>query len=277
MISIIIPTKNEEFLLPRLLRDIRHQTFTDYEVIVADAGSSDRTRDIAKDFGCTVVEGGLPGPGRNNGAKHAKGDFFIFFDADVTIPHDFIEKAFAEFQEKYLEVATCAYNPDSQRYKNWFELYNTYAKVFQHVRPSCGGAFMLMTRRIFDRVGGFDESLKLAEDHNFVKRASQYAKFRILENVSLTLSVRRFKKEGIIKFVSRALRSELYRSFIGEIKDDRFGYELGNYNLSSEEKEHILDDKKKMKDLGRKLRATMKKNKQKRKVQKKQKRIERKP
>ncbi len=234
MISIIIPTLNEEKLLSRLLDNLKNQTFQDFEIIVADADSSDRTRSIAEDYGCKIVDGGFPGVARNNGAKFASGNYLVFFDADVSISNNFLKDAFSEFQERYLEVSTCPYIPDSEDYKSWFDLYNAYAKAFQYVRPSCGGAFMLMTRRIFERVGGFDESLKLAEDHNFVKRASQFAKFRILENVSLTLSVRRFKKEGLVKFLSRAIRSEVYRSFVGEIKDDRFKYELGSYNDEKE-------------------------------------------
>ena len=67
--SIIIPTYNEEEYLPVLLDSIKEQDFDDYEIIVADANSTDKTVEIAKDYGCIVVEGGLPAVGRNNGAK----------------------------------------------------------------------------------------------------------------------------------------------------------------------------------------------------------------
>ncbi len=255
MISIIIPTKDEQKLLPRLLDSICAQTFKDFEIIVADANSRDDTVKIAQSYGCKVVKGGMPGVGRNRGAAVAQGDFLVFFDADVIIPDDFLEKAFSEFQERYLEVATCSYLPDSEEYRSWFDLYNAYAKAVQHVRPCSGGAFMIMTRRIFDRIGGFDESLKLAEDHNLVKRASSISKFRILDGVSLTLSVRRFDKEGIIRFITRAIRSEFYRSFIGEIRDDIFDYEMGNYD---EEREK---EKKRIRELAEKIKNKFEKEK----------------
>ena len=69
ILSIIIPTYNEEEYLPVLLESIKEQSFDDYEVIVADANSTDKTREIAKEYGCIVVDGGLPAVGRNNGAR----------------------------------------------------------------------------------------------------------------------------------------------------------------------------------------------------------------
>ena len=74
MLSIIIPTLNEEEYLPRLLESIRRQTYRDYEIIVADNNSEDQTRAIAESFGARVSPGGNhPGKGRNRGAEAAKG------------------------------------------------------------------------------------------------------------------------------------------------------------------------------------------------------------
>jgi glycosyltransferase involved in cell wall biosynthesis len=66
-LSIIIPAKNEEKLLPTLLESIREQSFTDYEIILADANSTDDTRKLAASYGVRVVQGGMPGPGRKMG------------------------------------------------------------------------------------------------------------------------------------------------------------------------------------------------------------------
>ncbi len=69
MLSIIIPTLNEEKWLLFILESIKHQNFKNYEIIVADAGSRDKTIAIAKHYGCEIVPGGCPAAGRNNGAK----------------------------------------------------------------------------------------------------------------------------------------------------------------------------------------------------------------
>ena len=90
-ISIIIPTLNEEEYLPKLLESIQQQRFKDMEIIVADAGSKDKTVQIAKTHGCKVTAGGLPGKGRNEGAKVAKGDVLFFIDSDAFLPSHFLD------------------------------------------------------------------------------------------------------------------------------------------------------------------------------------------
>src|SRR3989339_1980792 len=105
MLSIIIPAYNEERYLPKLLNCIKKQTYRDYEVIVADANSKDKTRQIAKKYGCRVVKGGMPAAGRNNGAKAAKGGILLFLDADVQFDKDFLKKALNEINKRELDVA----------------------------------------------------------------------------------------------------------------------------------------------------------------------------
>src|SRR6266702_7918120 len=96
-VSIVIPTLNEEKYLPRLLMSIREQTVPPAEVIVADADSIDKTKQIAKSFGCIVTKGGYLPTGRNNGAKLATSELILFLDADVMLPADFLQKTVKEF------------------------------------------------------------------------------------------------------------------------------------------------------------------------------------
>lgn len=91
MLSIVIPAKNEEIYLPKLLKSIKKQNFCDYEIIVADADSIDRTKEIAQKYRAKVVKGGMPGRGRNAGAKVAKGEVLLFLDADVLLPQIFFK------------------------------------------------------------------------------------------------------------------------------------------------------------------------------------------
>ena len=114
MISIITPTLNEEEFLPKLLKSIKKQKFKDYEIIVADAGSVDKTRKIAKKLGSGVVKGGLPAVGRNEGAKAAKGELLLFLDADVILPEKFLEKAIREFEKRNLDVASIQLDPQTK-------------------------------------------------------------------------------------------------------------------------------------------------------------------
>jgi glycosyltransferase involved in cell wall biosynthesis len=118
MLSIIIPTLDEEKYLPILLSQIKKQNFSDFEIIVADAGSKDKTVEIAKSFGCQVTNGGLPAKGRNEGAKITRGEIFLFLDADnIFLPENFLKNLLEEFEKRNLGVASFPIYPAG----NWFD------------------------------------------------------------------------------------------------------------------------------------------------------------
>jgi glycosyltransferase involved in cell wall biosynthesis len=240
LLSIIIPTLNEEKYLPNLLDDLKKQEFRYFEIIIADADSTDNTRNIAKKYGAKIVPGGHPGIGRNNGAEEAKGEFFLFLDADVRLKDsNFLQKMFDEFQDKYYEMASCDYVPDvdEPNINLVFEFYNDYAHSVQHFRPNCGGAFMLMTRRLFERLGGFNQELKLAEDHDLARRGFKIAEYGILNSVKVEISTRRIKKEGTIPFIMKILQSEAKQLFKGKITEDDIEYEFGKFDKLESDKD----------------------------------------
>ena len=231
-ISVVIPALNEETLLPELLADLQRQTFRDFEVIVADAGSTDRTVEIAQVYGARVVPGGLPAAGRNSGGRAAQGEFLFFLDADIRLPETFLEHAYAELEERYLDLATCDIVPLSSQPVDrlMHDFANLAIKLGQFTDPHAPGFCILASRRLFRRVGGFDETLKMAEDHDFVRRASQFRPLRVLNSTQINVSVRRLEKEGRARLISKYLAVELYRIFLGEIKTEIFEYEFGKFN-----------------------------------------------
>lgn len=231
-ISVVIPTLNEEALMPRLLGDLQQQTFGNYEIIVADAGSSDRTQEIAREHGAIVVAGGRPAVGRNNGAKVAHGAFLFFLDADVRVPVTFLGDAYSEIEERYLDLATCEVVPLSENPadKLLHDFANFAIKLWQFSEPHASGCCILVSKRLFRHTGGFDETLQMGEDHDFVKRASQFRPLRVLRSTQVNVSVRRLEKEGRIRLVNKYLAAELHRVFLGEIKNEIFEYEFGNFD-----------------------------------------------
>jgi len=231
MLSIIIPTFNEENYLPSLLDSIQSQNFQDLEIIIADAGSKDKTIEIAKKFGCKIVKGGLPAKGRNEGAKIAKGDPFLFLDADTILPENFFEKILKEFKERNLDVASFCLEPQT---KNWFEkflfeaFYNLPILISEKFLAH-GAQAILVKREIFEKIGGFNEKIKFSEDHSFVRKAKKISNFGILRKVRVFSSLRRFKKEGWLKTYSKYLFAEIYMICFGDIKKDIFKYKFGNF------------------------------------------------
>lgn len=229
-LSIVIPTYNEEKELPNLFRSLRAQSYQDFEVIISDNHSTDSTRELAKEFGARIVDGGNPSEGRNNGARAAKNEIIIFFDADVTPPADFIEKALNEFQRRELDVASADNLPmsASMRDRIFYEIANKYFHLVENIFPHATGTFIITKKDIFEKIGGFDPQIKLAEDHQYAVDAMKYGKYGMLRSVKLPVSSRRVKKEGPAKFAVKMVGAELHLIFKGPIKSDVFKYRFGH-------------------------------------------------
>jgi len=229
MLSIIIPTYNEEKYLPLLLKSIKNQSFKDYEIIIADNKSKDKTRQIAKKYKCKIVDGGKPSIGRNNGAKVAKSDILFFIDADCTIKKSFLQKALNEIKNKNIDVAGCYAQPLSGKISDSviFFLFNFLIYITHFFYPHAAYG-MFCRKNLHKKIKGFDENIKLSEDMDYVKRARRHGKFRILKTVKICTSTRRFDEEGRFKLIMKLLLSGIYRVFFGEIKTDVFKYRFGH-------------------------------------------------
>ena len=208
-VSIIIPAYNEGDRLPRLLHDLRRQRGVDPEVIVADANSTDNTRAAAGSCGATVVDGGLPAAGRNAGAARARGGVLVFLDADVRVPRTFLQHALTEMQEKNAVVATCVAKPMSRLVAD--RLIHTVANLFIRINqdrdPHAPGYCILVRREVFDAVGGFNEEIRVAEDHDFVSRASRHGRFRLLDSTTAGKALRKLER-GLIRAEQETRRME---------------------------------------------------------------------
>lgn len=113
MVSIIVPARNEERVLPRLLASLQAQSYPNYEVIVVDDCSSDQTAAIATAAGVVLVSGAARPAGWNGkqwacwqGAELAKGDWLLFTDADTWHSEDALTRIMAFVQGGRYAVAS---------------------------------------------------------------------------------------------------------------------------------------------------------------------------
>lgn len=231
-LTIAIPALNEEKTLPILLRSIQEQRFTDYEVVIANSvRTTDRTAAVAEAFGARVVSPSpSPGAGRNVAARHAKGDILLFLDADVVLPNpEFLKSGIAEFERRGFGTATCRVDPLSKNVfdKAFHEAFNYFMAVTSDVLPHAPGFCIFARRSVHEAIGGFDEEIRLAEDHDYVYRASKLAKFGLLKSCRIPVSVRRLERDGRFNILVKYVFAELYMRTKGQIKTDFFNYEFG--------------------------------------------------
>src|SRR3989337_3636674 len=107
-ISIIVPTLNEEKNIKDFLDSLEKQTWTNFEIIVVDGGSTDKTINIAESHQTKIIvkKELREFPSRNIGAKMACGEILLFTCADVTFPSDFLAKIDQNFDDLGLLALT---------------------------------------------------------------------------------------------------------------------------------------------------------------------------
>lgn len=230
-LSIIIPTFNEEKYLPKLLESIKQQTVSPYEVIVADAKSKDKTREIARSFDCKIVDGGMPAVGRNKGAEVASQKLLLFLDADVSLPANFLENSVKEFQKRKLILATAGAIPIPYNIIHviLFEFVNIWYLFSLRFIPQTYGFCILTTKESHQRIKGFDPTLYLAEDQDYARRMKQFGTLGYLRSTRVYCSTRRLTKDGTIKYMWKYFLINMHLLFRGSIKREIVTYEFGNH------------------------------------------------
>ncbi len=208
LVSIIIPTLNEEKYLPILLASLQ-KIAAPLEIIVVDGGSTDHTATVAEvmkgscKYGTTFQFIALNKRGialqRNVGASYATSELLLFCDADIVAPttaeHQLLIYAF--IKNNYV-VATSLMVPIEKTLMTCAVHITGYyvQKLLAYTgRPFFGGAYLLTTKAVFTKVGGFDETLRVSEDVDYSLRAAEQGAFKIF-TVPIKVSTRRFQKYG---------------------------------------------------------------------------------
>lgn len=235
MLSIIIPTLNEEKYLPRLLESIKRQNFSDYEIIVSDGGSDDSTEAVAKSFNTAfIVDSSVRHPSvqRNNGAKVSQGETLLFLDADTVLPERFLPEAYEEFLEKDLAIAGfyIKFNPNRFHYNIYSFISNIICGFKQYTKhPAAIGAGLMSKRSVHEVINGFDLKVVLAEDYDYCVRASRVGKFKILTAAKILYSSRRIEKEGFLRAGWKWLRMGIFTMTNRTIKKQIIKYDFGKF------------------------------------------------
>lgn len=254
ILSIIIPTYNEEEYLPVLLESIKQQDFSDYEIIVADADSKDNTVKIAEEYGCIVVEGGMPAVGRNNGAKVAKGDYLLFLDSDLKLTEDYLAKVIYEFKMERLGIAITQMKPLSKKTEDKLlhDLANLFMISVEKIKPHGAGCYGIIAKReLHECCGGFNEELTFGEDTEYIERLAKKERFKVLRNAKIGVSTRRLEEEGLATLAKQYGKSTV-NDFLGirtEASDLNYGFDHGKEYVSKHKLDKIALESEKLDQL----------------------------
>jgi len=214
-VSVIVPARNEEACLGACLQSLVAQEGVEYEVVMVDDGSRDRTRAIAHSFaGVQVVEAGpLPAgwSGKSNalaaGVRQARGAWLLFTDADTVHRPGSLARSLAEAREH--GAALLSYSPAQEVHGFWehavmplvfSDLARTYppAKVNDPASPvaAANGQYLLVERQAYEAVGG----------HAAVART-------LLEDLALAQTFKRAGYRLHFRHGGDAVRTRMYRGF----------------------------------------------------------------
>ncbi|MEW5860942.1 MAG: glycosyltransferase [Cyanobacteriota bacterium] len=177
-ISVIVPTLNAERTILRTIKSVLQQTFPNYELIVINDGSSDRTLELLNTIEDPRVKifsysnGGLP-VARNRGISHATGNFITFLDADDLWTPDKLELQFIALQQ----------HPEAGVVYSWTQFMDNQGKYFHGGKSVFfkgnvyanlllgnfidSGSNVLIRRQAIESVGEFDPTLASCEDWDY--------------------------------------------------------------------------------------------------------------
>ena len=235
----IIPCHNEAALLPRLLATIETARRAyrgdpaDLEVIVSDNASTDHTVEIAASSGCRIASTGVRriGAARNAGAAAARGGILAFIDADSQIhPETFNVISAVMARPAVVGGSTGA---TMERWSLGIAV--CYAAMLPIVWATTMDIGVVFCRRAdFDAIGGYDETLKFAEDVRFLvdlRRVGRRRGSRLVRATAARViaSTRKFDQFGDWHFLAMAARAPWYllNRRAGDAFADRYWYRSG--------------------------------------------------
>lgn len=232
LVSVVIPALNEEGFLERTLKSLSKQDFKQFELIVVNNNSVDKTAKIAEEFGAKVIfelKKGI-GHARQRGFLEAKGEIIATTDADTILPKNWISRIVKEFKKRKKMVAfgglfilysgTLASKTVISRlaYPAWI-LDRLFSGGWSLPGVNCS-----VRKKAFLEVGGFNVDLTLGEDADLSQRLKKVGKVVLDRKFVVLTSGRRFRN-GLLPAMKTYIPNALIRMTTRKHKFTKFSTE----------------------------------------------------
>lgn len=208
MISVIVPTYNEEASITTCLKSLSHQTLNrnEYELIVVDGNSKDRTCELARAYADEVITqtSKKVGGARNDGVLRAEGDIIATTDADCIIPPGWLEIIKDDFESNDIVQLYGTVYPIEGGIKHKLSLMgaNTFSRIGYYTRAlyytlGCNTAF---DKKAFVKAGMY-RCIDAGDDLEVAQRMRKIGRVMLDDRMKVGFSMRRFQQFGTIKSV----------------------------------------------------------------------------
>ncbi len=200
-LSVIVPAYNEANYIREILISLKKQTFEDFEIIVKDGESSDRTVEIAKKHADKIVSTKdiSVSDARNQGARYADGSVLVFVDADTVLPPNMLQRIADLMENENIVGGSCrkilANKNVLDRLVYEFVNISTYLSGYLHIGGAHGNC-LFIRKNIFKRIGGFNPLIQIAEEQELARKAMKFGKFVFILDQCVIEHPRRIQKWG---------------------------------------------------------------------------------
>lgn len=223
-VSVVICTLNEEKNIESCIAALRNQDFEgNYEIIVADGPSTDRTRELAKKLADKVATETQKGIARERqaGAMIASGKIIAFTDCDSVTPRDWVRRIHETFEKD--EQLSMIYGPvfysDVSKKEQFLSTFfmPKFLRIMSILRMHNPiGSNIAIRKEIFEKVGGFNVEYITCEDLDLGKRAGKHGPMKYVKHLHQFVSARRVRKWGYLRYIGFHLFNGVRYHFTGK-------------------------------------------------------------